>query len=147
MLLVPAARRQAASKLGHACCEQSGPKARISSRSPLARATGTLASTWGAKPGRTVRAVAANAATAIAESALIRRSPVRAFAARPFVNLSYEAAVSGCLRDRQEMVSSRRLLFRPRKRTKQVGIDKTAQGLQRFRQWVKYSGGCRSLQG
>src|SRR5438132_1625744 len=73
--LEPAARRQEASKFGQACCEQSLPTVRISSRSPLASACGTLASTWGAKPGNTVSAAAMNAATAIAEKALIMTVP------------------------------------------------------------------------
>ena len=68
-------RRQEASKFGQACCEQSLPTVRISSRSPLASACGTLASTWGAKPGNTVSAAAMNAATAIAEKALIMTVP------------------------------------------------------------------------
>ena len=50
--LEPAARRQEASKFGQDCCEQSLPTVRISSRSPLASACGTLASTCGAKPGK-----------------------------------------------------------------------------------------------
>src|SRR6266487_2278878 len=69
--LEPAARRQEASKFGQACCEQSLPTVRISRRSPLASACGTLASTWGAKPGNTVSAAAMNAAAATAEKALI----------------------------------------------------------------------------
>src|ERR1700731_2978657 len=56
LFLVPATRRQEASKFGHAFCEQPAPTVWMSSRSPLARACGTLASTCGAKPGRTVRA-------------------------------------------------------------------------------------------
>src|SRR5215218_3778438 len=43
--LEPALRRQDASKFGHACCEQSLPTVRMSRRSPLASACGTLAST------------------------------------------------------------------------------------------------------
>ena len=73
--LVPAPRRQEASKLGQACCEQSRPTGRMSSRSALARACGTLASTCGAKPGRTVSAAAINAAMATAERALIMTVP------------------------------------------------------------------------
>lgn len=70
----PATRRQEASKFGQACCEQSRP--RISSRSPLARTCGTLASTSGAKPGRSARPAATNAAMAKAATALIMTSPV-----------------------------------------------------------------------
>jgi hypothetical protein len=73
--LEPAARRQDASKFGQACCEQSFPTGRISSRSALARACGTLASTVGAKPGRTVRAAAKDAAIATAERVLIMTVP------------------------------------------------------------------------
>ena len=73
--LEPAARRQEASKFGQACCEQSLPTVRISRRSPLASACGTLASTWGAKPGNTVSAAAMNPAAAIAEKALIMTVP------------------------------------------------------------------------
>src|SRR5437879_1047892 len=69
--LVPATRRQEASKFGQACCEQSLPTARTSNRSALARTCGTLASTVGAKPGNTVSAAATNAAAAMAERALI----------------------------------------------------------------------------
>src|SRR5206468_6662211 len=84
--LEPTARRQAASKFGQACCEQSLRTVRISRRSPLARACGTRASTWGAKPGNTVSAAAMNAATLIAERALIMTVPLPwAFAARRFV--------------------------------------------------------------
>src|SRR3982750_3023873 len=75
--LEPAARRHEASKFGQACCEQSLPTARISRRSPLASACGTLASTWGAKPGKTVSAAAINPAAAIAENALIMTVPCR----------------------------------------------------------------------
>src|SRR5476651_1911353 len=75
MVLVPATRRQEASKFGQAFCEQPAPTAWMSSRSPLARACGTLASTCGAKPGRTVSAAATNAAIAMAESALIMTVP------------------------------------------------------------------------
>src|SRR6266851_351599 len=74
-VLEPATRRQEASKFGQACREQSGPTGRISSRSPLARANGTLASTCGAKPGRMVSAAATNAAIAMAEIALIMTVP------------------------------------------------------------------------
>src|SRR5882757_803614 len=74
-VLVAALRRQDASKFGQACSEQSRPTGRISRRSALARATGTLASTCGAKPGRMVRAAAMNAAIAIAERALIMTVP------------------------------------------------------------------------
>ena len=85
-VLVPATRRQEASKFGQACCEQSRPTARMSSRSALASACGTLASTCGAKPGRTVRAAATNAAMAMAERALIMTVPCHwAFSARRFV--------------------------------------------------------------
>ena len=69
--LEPATRRHEASKLGQACCEQSRPAVWMSSRSPLARACGTLASTSGAKPGRMASAAATHAATATAEIALI----------------------------------------------------------------------------
>jgi hypothetical protein len=41
----------------------------------LASACGTLASTWGAKPGNTVSAAAMNAAAVIAEKALIMTVP------------------------------------------------------------------------
>src|SRR3954470_13281353 len=75
MLLVPAARRHEASKFGHAFCEQSRPTCLMSRRSPFAKATGTLASTCGAKPGRIVRPVAMSAAMATAESALIMTVP------------------------------------------------------------------------
>jgi hypothetical protein len=47
----------------------------MSSRSALASGTGVLAETWGAKPGRMVRAAAMNAATATAERALIMTVP------------------------------------------------------------------------
>src|SRR3954453_13241154 len=73
--LEPATRRQEASKFGQACCEQSLPTGRMSRRSALASACGTLASTVGAKPGKMVNAVAMNAAKAIAESALIMTVP------------------------------------------------------------------------
>src|SRR5205085_8308017 len=73
--LVPATRRQDASKFGQACFEQLLPIGRISRRSPLVRATGTDASTCGAKPGRTVSAAAMKAAMAIAERALIMMFP------------------------------------------------------------------------
>src|SRR5882724_6418301 len=75
MVLEPATCRQAAWKFGQACCEQLWPMVRMSSRSPLARACGTLASTCGAKPGRTLSAVAISAAIAIAETALIMTVP------------------------------------------------------------------------
>src|SRR4051812_36810750 len=81
-VLVPAARRQEASKFGHAFSEQSRPTCLMSRRSPLASATGTLASTCGANPGRTVSAAAMNAATATAESALIMTVPCH-WAVRP----------------------------------------------------------------
>src|SRR5258708_18967974 len=88
MVLAPATRRQEASKLGQAFCEQFGPTVWISSRSALARACGVEASTCGAKPGRTVSAAATNAATAMAERALIMTVPCHyAFAAR-FVALT-----------------------------------------------------------
>src|ERR1019366_4185330 len=87
MVLEPATRRQEVSKFGQAFCEQFGPTVWMSSRSPLARACGTLASTCGAKPGRTVSAAATNAAIAITERALIMTVPCHwAFAARRFVN-------------------------------------------------------------
>jgi hypothetical protein len=57
MPLEPATFRQEAWKFGQACCEQSRAAVWMSSRSALARACGTLASTCGAKPGSTVRAV------------------------------------------------------------------------------------------
>ena len=83
---MPAARRQEASKFGQACCEQSLPTVRISSRSLLASACGTLASTWGAKPGRTVSAAAMNAATGDCGKSLDHDGPLSwAFAARRFV--------------------------------------------------------------
>src|ERR1700739_248880 len=75
LFLVPATRRQEASKFGQAFCEQPAPTLWISSRSALARAWGTLASTWGAKPGKTARAAATNAATVTAERALIMTVP------------------------------------------------------------------------
>src|SRR5207245_5179564 len=74
-VLVTAARRQEASKFGQACCEQSRPTGRTSSRSALASACGVEASTLGAKPGNTVSAAAMNAAMAIAEKALIMTVP------------------------------------------------------------------------
>src|ERR1700716_4159434 len=86
MVLEPATRRHEASKFGQACREQSRPTGWISSRSPLARACGTLASTCGAKPGRTVSAAATNAAIAIAESALIMTVPCHG-PLRPVVSL------------------------------------------------------------
>src|SRR5213075_3474556 len=70
-----AARRHEASKFGQAFCEQSRPTCLMSRRSPFARATGTLASTCGANPGRIVRPAAMSAATATAESALIMTVP------------------------------------------------------------------------
>src|SRR3981081_3619466 len=73
--LVVALRRQEASKFGQACCEQSRPAGRTSRRSDFASATGTLASTCGAKPGRMVNAAATNAATTMAEIALIMTVP------------------------------------------------------------------------
>src|SRR5260370_42630497 len=74
--LVPARRMQEASKFGQACCEQSLPMVLMSSRSLLASAWGTLASTVGAKPGRRVRVAATHAAIAIAERALIIDGPL-----------------------------------------------------------------------
>jgi hypothetical protein len=71
----PAVRRQEASKCGHACCEQSRPVAWTSRRSALASGRGTLASTCGAKPGKTARAAATQAASAIAERVLIITVP------------------------------------------------------------------------
>src|ERR1700737_4070427 len=76
VILLPAMRRQEASKFGQAFSEQSRPIDLTSRRSPLARACGTDASTCGAKPGKTVNAAAANAATAIAERALIMTVPM-----------------------------------------------------------------------
>ena len=98
--LAPAVRRQEASKFGQACCEQSLPTARMSSRSPLASGYGHAGFDLGAKPGRTVSAAAMNAATAIAESALIMTVPCHgALAARRFVGwTSSQRQVSGCLR-------------------------------------------------
>src|ERR1700722_3566817 len=75
VFLVPATRRQEASKFGQAFCEQPAPTVWISSRSALARACGTLASTCGANPGRTVRAEATSAAMATAERVLIMTVP------------------------------------------------------------------------
>ncbi len=75
--LEPAERRQVASKFGQACCEQSRPTLWMSSRSDFASASGTLASTCGAKPGRSVRAAATNAAIKIAATALIMTVPCR----------------------------------------------------------------------
>src|ERR1700730_13274463 len=86
-VLEPATRRQEASKFGQAFCEQLGPTAWISSRSPLARACGTLASTCGAKPGRTASAAATNAAIAKAESDLIMTVPCH-WAFWPVVSLT-----------------------------------------------------------
>ena len=109
MVLVPATRRQEASKFGQACCEQSRPTGRMSSRSPLARACGTLASTCGAKPGRTVRAAAINAAMAMAESALIMTVPCHwAFAARRFVSQLIQSAGFRMSSRKPKMVSSGR---------------------------------------
>src|SRR4030088_262776 len=88
VVLVPATRRQEASKFGQAFCEQFGPAAWMSSRSALARACGVEASTWGAKPGRTVRAAATNAATATAERALIMTVPCHWALAARFVALT-----------------------------------------------------------
>src|SRR3954452_20308389 len=90
-------RRQDVSKFGQACRAQSGL---MSSRSPLAKAVGTLASTAGAKPGRMVSAAATNAAIAIAERALIMTVPIRgALAAPPFsLTTSYPPTVSGRFR-------------------------------------------------
>src|SRR5580698_2531781 len=71
----------------------------MSSRSALASACGTLASTCGAKPGRTVRAAAKKAAIATAERVLIMTVPCHwAFLARKFVDTLYKPRVSGCLR-------------------------------------------------
>src|SRR5689334_6993053 len=75
LLWAPTRRRQDASKFGQAFSEQSRPIGWTLSRSALGRACGTLASTCGAKPGRTVRAAATSAAIAIAESALIMTVP------------------------------------------------------------------------
>src|SRR5258705_4559200 len=86
MVLVPATRRQEASKFGQAFCEQLGPTVLMSSRSALARACGTLASTCGANPGRMVSAAAMNAAMAIAERALIMTVPCHG-PLRPVVSL------------------------------------------------------------
>src|ERR1700676_2715756 len=88
MVLEPATRRQEASKFGQAFCEQFGPAAWMWSRSALARACGVEASTWGAKPGRTVRAAATNAATATAERALIMTVPCHWALAARFVALT-----------------------------------------------------------
>src|SRR5205085_6416027 len=73
--LLPAPRRQDASKFGQACSEQPRPTLLMSRRSPFASATGTLASTCGANPGRMVSAAAMKAATATAEIALIMTVP------------------------------------------------------------------------
>src|SRR5882762_10959475 len=56
MVLLPATRRQEASKFGQAFCEQFGHAGLMSSRSALASACGTLASTCGANPGKIGRA-------------------------------------------------------------------------------------------
>ena len=105
--LAPATRRQEASKFGHACCEQSLPTGRISRRSPLARAWGTLASTVGAKPGKMVNAVAMSAAKAIAESALIMTVPCHGPFGPSFRWMDvYPPQVSGRLRRALKMVSS-----------------------------------------
>src|ERR1700688_2236605 len=111
MVLVPATRRQEVSKFGQACCEQSRPIGRISSRSALASTCGTLASTCGAKPGRIVRAAATNAAIAMAEIALIMTVPVLALAACRFVNPVYEPPVSGRLRGGKKWFRADRVLF------------------------------------
>src|SRR5882762_3859466 len=55
-VLVPATRRQEASKFGQAFWEQLGPTVLMFSRSALASACGTLASTCGANPGKIGRA-------------------------------------------------------------------------------------------
>ena len=73
MVSPPATRRHEASKFGQVCCEQSGPSRRMSSRSPLASAWGTEASTCGAKPPREVRPAATNVTAAIADNALIMK--------------------------------------------------------------------------
>ena len=75
MVSPPATRRHEASKFGQVCCEQSGPSRRMSSRSALASAWGTEASTCGAKPPRAVRPVATNVTAAIADNALIMKLP------------------------------------------------------------------------
>ena len=75
LVLAPAVRRQDASKCGQFCCEQSAPTGRISRRSAFASGRGTLASTDGAKPGRTARAAATHAAIATAEKVLIMTVP------------------------------------------------------------------------
>src|SRR6266851_8539517 len=108
VILEPATRKQEASKFGQTFCEQLDPTVWMSSRSPLARASGTLASTLGAKPGRMVSAAATNAAIAMAESALIMTVPCHG-PLRPvvFVRLmGYPAPVSGRLREGAKMVSS-----------------------------------------
>src|SRR5260370_24805261 len=91
----------------------------MSSRSPSASACGTLASTCGAKPGRMERAAATNAATAMAETALIIRPPVIG-PLRPVVGLvnCYPAPVSGCLREGRKWFRAPGVLFRRRSRTK-----------------------------
>src|SRR5664279_6187547 len=116
MVLEPATRRQEASKFGQAFCEQFGPRLWMSSRSPFARACGTLASTCGAKPGRTVSAAATNAAIAMAESALIMTVPCH-WAFWPVVSLvnGYPAAVSGCLRQGPKWFLPAGDLFRRRR--------------------------------
>src|SRR6201994_1966049 len=82
-VLEPTLRRQEASKCGQFCCEQSAPTGRTSRRSAFASGRGTLASTDGAKPGRTARAAATHAAIAMAEKVLIMTVPChRALAAR-----------------------------------------------------------------
>ena len=75
MVSPPATRRHEASKFGQVCCEQSGPSRRMSSRSALASAWGTEASTCGAKPPREVRPAATNVTAAIADNALIMKLP------------------------------------------------------------------------
>src|SRR4051812_35762547 len=109
----PATRRQEGSKFGQACCEQSLPTGRISSRSALARACGTLASTVGAKPGKMVNAVAMSAAKAIAESALIMTVPCHGPFGPSFRRMDvYPPQVSGCLRRRRKWFRPGQVLFR-----------------------------------
>src|SRR5712691_5937907 len=114
-VFLPAARRQEASKFGQAFCEQLGPTVLMSSRSALARACGTLASTCGANPGRTVSAAAIQAAMAIAERALIMTVPCMGLCGPSFRWLiDYSVPVSGSLCQRGEWFRSTGVLFRRR---------------------------------
>jgi hypothetical protein len=122
----PARRRQAGSKFGQACCEQSRPIGRISSRSPLASTRGTLASTSGAKPGSRARAVATSAAIATAETALIMNDDPHVTGPWPLVDwlTPYKVPVSGWLLIARKWFHSRAVLFhRPVRQRNRAGTQ------------------------